>query len=57
MLQTTLIFDGQGPMAICHSSEDWLLHHMDLEIDDNSWRFATKQELENAFCLTLKLIV
>jgi hypothetical protein len=35
-LQTTLIFDEQGQTAICHSSKDQLLHHMDIE--DNSSR-------------------
>jgi hypothetical protein len=31
MLQTLLIFDEQGQTAICHSSEDQLLHHKDVK--------------------------
>jgi hypothetical protein len=37
-LQATLIFDRQGQTAIFQSSEDWLLHHMDIEAEDNLWR-------------------
>jgi hypothetical protein len=38
MLQVTVIFDGQGQTAKCHSTEDWLHHHIDVETEDHLWR-------------------
>jgi hypothetical protein len=32
----TCIFNGHGLAAICHSSEDPLLHHMDNNAEDNT---------------------
>jgi hypothetical protein len=37
-MQTTLIFDGQGQTAIFYSAEDQLLHDMDKETENYSWR-------------------
>jgi hypothetical protein len=33
MMQTPLIFYGKGQRAICHSSEDRLLHLMDVKTE------------------------
>jgi hypothetical protein len=35
-IQTTCIFDEKGKTAICHSSEDGLLHHREVETEYNS---------------------
>ncbi len=50
---TAGIFDRQGQTAICHSSEDWLLHYMDEEVEHNWWRKAMLQELGTILRLTL----
>jgi hypothetical protein len=33
MLLTTSIFDVQGQTEICHSSEDELIHHIDIKTE------------------------
>jgi hypothetical protein len=33
--EITPIFDGKGQTAICHRTEDQLLHHMNVETEDN----------------------
>ncbi len=38
---TTRIFEIKEQTAIWHSPDDWLVHHMDEEMEDNLWRKAT----------------
>jgi hypothetical protein len=52
-LQTTIIFDGQGQTAMCHSSEDMLLPHMDKETKDKEIRYIVRVRTPTPFYIEM----
>jgi hypothetical protein len=48
-LQTTVIFYGQGQTAICHISEDRLLHHMNVKTEEICGNKLNSKSKKNIF--------
>jgi hypothetical protein len=56
-LKTSLIFDRQGQTAICHSSEDWLLQHMDVKKESQFMEISYTARVRIGSLFNIKSIV